>query len=193
MAFGYFNEPVDAHKGSFQGAKSADPSLRAMGLKMESVACPPIAAALVMPGTGREHLAAMRRYRHLASLEVAIRDEAAGTVRMNSRGLPVVHKALTDIDGARRDRGLDLACQVLESAGARQVTISRQPFGLHLMGGCRMGTDPATSVVDPEFRVHGHANLSIADSSIFPSAPGINPWLSIAALSHRAARTMART
>ncbi len=193
MAFGFFREPVDAHKGVFQGAKSADPALRKMGVKLESVCCPPIAAALVMPGRGVEHLAAMKRYRYMASLEVAVRDEAAGTVRIDKRGLPVVDKTLTDIDCTRRDAGLNVVRNVLEAAGSGQVIVSRQPFGLHLMGGCRMGTDSETSVVDPEFRVHGRRNISIADSSIFPSAPGINPWLSIGALSHRAAQIMVRS
>jgi choline dehydrogenase-like flavoprotein len=40
--------------------------------------------------------------------------------------------------------------------------------------------------------VHGHPNVFAADSSIFPSAPGINPSYTIMALSHRAAQEMLR-
>jgi choline dehydrogenase-like flavoprotein len=58
-------------------------------------------------------------------------------------------------------------------------------FGLHLMGGCTMGIDPKTSVVSPEFNVHGMKNLYICDSSIFPNAPGINPSLTIMALANK--------
>jgi choline dehydrogenase-like flavoprotein len=58
------------------------------------------------------------------------------------------------------------------------------------MGGCPMGTDPARSVVDPEFRVHGMPRLLAADSSVFPSAPGINPSFTIMALSQRASEIM---
>ena len=38
----------------------------------------------------------------------------------------------------------------------------------HQSSSCRMGSDPRTSVVDPLLRVHGYANLFVADSSIFP-------------------------
>jgi choline dehydrogenase-like flavoprotein len=58
-------------------------------------------------------------------------------------------------------------------------------FGLHLMGGCRMGTDSKHSVVNPEFEVHGYKNLYIGDASLFPNAPGINPSLTIFALAER--------
>ncbi len=41
----------------------------------------------------------------------------------------------------------------------------------HQCGTCRMGQDAATSVVDPQLRVHGIAGLRVADASIFPTIP----------------------
>lgn len=41
----------------------------------------------------------------------------------------------------------------------------------HQCGTCRMGRDPASSVVDPRLRVHGVSGLRIADASIFPTIP----------------------
>ncbi len=41
----------------------------------------------------------------------------------------------------------------------------------HQCGTCRMGTDAATSVVDPQLRVHGIAGLRVADAAIFPTIP----------------------
>ena len=64
--------------------------------------------------------------------------------------------------------------------------------GLHLMGGCAIGNDERTSVVNEAFQVHGMNNLYIADSSVFPDAPGINPSLTIMALSHQAAASILR-
>jgi len=44
----------------------------------------------------------------------------------------------------------------------------------HLCGTARMGTEPATSVVDARLRVHGIAGLRIADASVFPTIPSGN-------------------
>ena len=44
----------------------------------------------------------------------------------------------------------------------------------HQCGTCRMGSDPATSVVDPRLRVHGLTGLRVADASIFPTIPSGN-------------------
>jgi choline dehydrogenase-like flavoprotein len=57
----------------------------------------------------------------------------------------------------------------------------------HVCGTCRMGTDPMTSVVDPNNKVHGFDNLYITDSSFFPTSGGTNPALTIAANSLRVA------
>lgn len=51
----------------------------------------------------------------------------------------------------------------------------------HPCGTCRMGTDPATSVLDPSNRVHGVRNLYVVDSSFMPTSGGANPSLTIAA------------
>lgn len=81
--------------------------------------------------------------------------------------------------------GTDKLKEILEASGAKYVIDSPYYFGLHLMGGCRMGTDPKNSVVGPDYRVHGHKNVFVCDSSLYPNAPGINPGLTIMALSHR--------
>lgn len=60
----------------------------------------------------------------------------------------------------------------------------------HACGTCRFGTHADNSVCDPEHRVHGIDNLFIADSSVFPSSGGINPSLTIAALSLRLANRL---
>ena len=55
------------------------------------------------------------------------------------------------------------------------------------MGTTRMGTDPRTSVVDPDCRVHGVDNLFVAGSSVFPTSGYANPTATIAALAVRLA------
>lgn len=57
----------------------------------------------------------------------------------------------------------------------------------HPGGGCRMGRDPRQSVVDSSHRVHGTANLFVADSSVFPTSSSLDPSLTIMAFSYVAA------
>jgi choline dehydrogenase-like flavoprotein len=65
--------------------------------------------------------------------------------------------------------------------------------GQHQAGTCRMGEDPRTSVVDPYGRVHGHANLFVADGSVHVTNGGFNPVLTIMALAFRTADQIAQS
>ena len=60
----------------------------------------------------------------------------------------------------------------------------------HVCGTCRFGTDPKTSVLDPQNRAHEVENLYVVDGSFFPSSTGINPSLTIAANALRVAEHM---
>lgn len=57
----------------------------------------------------------------------------------------------------------------------------------HQMGGCRMGKDPSTSVVDPHLRYHGLDNLFVVDGSVFPTSLGVNPQETIFGIARWAA------
>ncbi|HEX4865614.1 MAG TPA: GMC family oxidoreductase [Acidimicrobiales bacterium] len=57
----------------------------------------------------------------------------------------------------------------------------------HQMGTMRMGSDPSSSVVDPDGRLGGIPNLYVADGSVFPTSGGYNPTLTIQAMAWRTA------
>ena len=57
----------------------------------------------------------------------------------------------------------------------------------HQNGTCRMGTDPATSVLDPQCKAHDLDNLYVVDASCFVSASAVNPSLTIIANAIRVA------
>lgn len=65
------------------------------------------------------------------------------------------------------------------------------PASRHVMGTCRMGSEPATSVVGPDGRFWDVENMLCADSSVFVTASGYNPTLTLVALAHRAASKLA--
>ena len=85
-----------------------------------------------------------------------------------------------------RDRALEL----LDAAGA-QKKWGREPeestVSVHLMGTCRMGNDPKTSVVDKYHRAHDVPNLFIVDGSSFVTSGRNQPTCTIQALAYRAA------
>ncbi|HEX6553088.1 MAG TPA: GMC family oxidoreductase N-terminal domain-containing protein [Ktedonobacteraceae bacterium] len=66
-------------------------------------------------------------------------------------------------------------------------------FTAHQMGTCRMGADPKTSVTNEHGEVHGVKGLFVCDGSLFPSASGVNPMLSIMGLVHRSSQYIKTT
>ena len=82
--------------------------------------------------------------------------------------------------------------EILEAAGAKKtwtssVALAANMPSVHLMGTCRMGNDPKSSVVDRYNRAHDVPNLVIADGSSLVTAARQQPTATIQALSYRAA------
>ena len=79
-----------------------------------------------------------------------------------------------------------VARRVLRRAGAVGWYRHKVHTFSHGVGTARMGTDPAASVLDPDCRFRGLENLTITDASVFPTSAGVNPSLTITALSEYA-------
>jgi len=60
------------------------------------------------------------------------------------------------------------------------------PSTAHILGGACMGRDAAEGVIDRDNRVFGYRNLYVCDGSMISANPGVNPSLSITAISERA-------
>ncbi|MBU2712400.1 GMC family oxidoreductase N-terminal domain-containing protein [Zooshikella harenae] len=180
-------EPVDAHLGNFQGIKSTDTRFRKLGFKLENVFARPIGIALLKSGYGLDHQAFMQKFRHLACIEVAIRDEFPGLITLENNRL-AINKTLNDSDKQKANSGKEVVFEIFDQINAVLKEQPTYPIGLHLMGGCAMGHHIQSSVVNEQFGVWGEQRLSIVDGSIFPVAPGINPSLTIMALAHRASQ-----
>jgi choline dehydrogenase-like flavoprotein len=78
----------------------------------------------------------------------------------------------------------------LKEAGAIQVW-QRIPGpslsgGQHQAGTCRMGSDPKTSVVNADCRLHDVDNVYVIDASVHVTNGGFNPALTILANAYRA-------
>jgi choline dehydrogenase-like flavoprotein len=60
-------------------------------------------------------------------------------------------------------------------------------YSAHQMGSCRMGSDPEQAVADGDGQLHDVAGVWIGDASALPTAPGVNPMITIMALAERTA------
>jgi choline dehydrogenase-like flavoprotein len=85
---------------------------------------------------------------------------------------------------------LTFGCPVADFALATYAEGVFQSVMGFACGTCRMGSDPARSVVNLEGRCHDLGNLWIADASVFPSCPAVGPGLTVIAHALRVAEQL---
>jgi len=176
----------------------------------------PFVAAKNMSGFGAGHSQFMGAFPRLQMILVLACDRAAAKnrVTVNAAGRPVVHYTFMPDTVDAMARGSRAAARIFFAAGAVRVhaplanamsiersdadrldaVIDARHFlpgrtsvsAAHLMGGCSMG-QAYSGVTDSYGRVHGVPWLRVADSSLFPDALEINPYLTIMALADRVA------
>jgi choline dehydrogenase-like flavoprotein len=166
---------------------------------------------------GADHKRQMTKLRFMAPFITVQRDHGSGEVVLDDLGRAVVRWDLDDpVDRRVAVRAnLELA-RLHKAAGAAEIftlhheriawqrgddfdaflrRIEAAPYGplditcftAHQMGACRMGRDPADSVADGRGELHDTKGVWIGDASAFPTAPGVNPMISIMSLAHRTA------
>jgi choline dehydrogenase-like flavoprotein len=109
--------------------------------------------------------------------------------RTDELGMPrmTIHHRYAPRDIAARNALAKEARKILRKAGVIPlVTIPVVSFS-HAMGTCRFGSDPDTSVLDPECRLWGWDNLYVVDGSFMPTGGSVNPSLTIGANALRVA------
>ena len=214
---GVYAEDVHAWSGQFQAVVSRDRD----GFLVESVGLSPAFwAANIAWQDGASHRDEMLKLRRVASWHALAHDHGAGEVAVDERGEPVVRWELADPDDRRLAAQAQAELARLHAArGAEEVYTfhwdqlrwrrgedvdayaaelertdhGRVAFSAHQMGSCRLGADPATSVAGPDGELHDAGGVWIGDASALPTAPGVNPMLTIMALARRTAeRILAR-
>lgn len=191
------------------------------GFWIECPAVAPALAAAATPGFGAPHRAVVSRFPSLGILIVLLRDGAErdrsyGDVRADRRGRPRIRYRLPDTERRHLVAGLAAAAQLHFAAGAQEILTLHSPqrrlrspdeldrvragphgphqlalYSAHVNGTCRIGRDPRTSGAAPEGQRHGVAGLYVADGSLLPTAPGVNPQLTIMAVATVVAQRIA--
>ncbi|MFF4625148.1 FAD-dependent oxidoreductase [Nonomuraea jabiensis] len=186
------------------------------GFLVESLALNPLTWAGQSPFTdARSHRDRLRDLPYFATWHGVSHDHGSGQVYLDADGQAAVRWALDDeIDrrvalrahlelarmhhaaGAneiftfhwsdlrwRRGEDFDGYLDELRAAPADDYTA----FSAHQMGSCRMGASPEASVADGHGQLHDVRGVWIGDASALPSAPGVNPMITIMALAERTA------
>jgi len=170
--------------------------------------------AASLPGFGDAHAQWMAELPNIGGTVGWIDDhpDELGEIRMTSKGKrevfyeygPTTRSILRDLAkkqaqlhlaaGARRIMLGDFAgTEISSSAELDRIDDLPVAAGGFLMGsphpagGCRMGSDRTDTVVSSDHRVHGFDNLFVADSSVFPTGPSLDPSLTIMGFSYIAA------
>ena len=178
------------------------------GFLIESIFLPIFQFSLGLPSFLEGYSGFMEDFNHYTMAGILIRDEANGSITLSENGNPKVNYSLTQRDIKNISKGLQTLAEMWFDIGADHVitghqsslrlnskkdipklvdAVEKDPEGLlissaHPQGGNRMGEDADMCVVDSSGKVHGFSNLYVCDSSIFPTALGVNPQITVMAL-----------
>ncbi|MGB8224361.1 MAG: GMC family oxidoreductase [Polyangiales bacterium] len=201
-----------AWQGVSQGGQIRE--FRDEGILIAENAVPPGTVAAQIPYLGEEALEFMKRYNAMVMTGVLVEDSHTGTVT-RSLGAPMAKYTITRYDHQRFLRGVRLLARLHFEMGAEKVLLpfsnfqvandvdelgqiertqrSRSTielFTVHLMGTCRMGSRSRSSVVDLNGELWDLPGCYVADASLFPTAVGVNPQVTIMALATRIAQRL---
>ena len=200
---GRFAESVESWRGVLQSVGIEQ--LHDQGVLIEATAAPPGMGTFVLPGTGGDLRAEIDDSARLATLGAMVADEPSGYVHGRNHALPRYALARADRDKLRTAQCA--MAEVLFAAGAEEVLtglpgnprasnmaqlrdiVERTPArNLHLAafhptGSARMGADPRSAPVTPTGRLRGTQGVYLADASVLPTCPTVNPQITIMAMS----------
>jgi choline dehydrogenase-like flavoprotein len=110
--------------------------------------------------------------------------------------LPVVQHRLDPATEARtsatREHIQNVFASLAKANDGRAGQVNGLSYQDHPAGGCRMGSDPSTSVVDSYGRTHDHQNLFVVGAPTLPTGGCTNGTLTFVALALRSADEIAR-
>lgn len=192
--------------------------VRKGGFLIESIFLPVFQMALAIPTFGADHARMMNDFTHYTMAGIMVRDEPTGNISTTPSGSPKVKYELSQQTINDMARGMSILARMWFDIGATSVITSHRdvpeitsraavpvlkdavrnnPDGLmlgsaHPQGGNRMGDNEEECVVDSNCRVFGFKNLYVCDASVFPTALGVNPQLTVMALASITADKIAK-
>ncbi len=147
-------------------------------------------------GLAQQYTRSMFFGTHGTSLPVPSNSISLDPSLKDAWGLPAMRVTYTDHPDDLKNLSflIGKATQLAEAAGATKVwpdPVAPQTNSVHLLGTCRMGNDPKTSVVDKYNRTHDVKNLFVCDGSSLVTSTRGQPTMTIMALAFRAGENIA--
>jgi choline dehydrogenase-like flavoprotein len=163
--------------------------------------------------SGRQHKRLVQQLHHIANHIILTRDYHGGRVRLDRAGQPILDYRLHKYDANHLWRGMVESFRIHQAAGARRIIAPHNRyvmwqagedfaaflvqvkrlgfppngyglFSAHQMSTCRMGANASQGAIKPTGETYEVRNLWVADGSVFPTAVGVNPMLSIMGVAH---------
>ncbi len=201
---GRFDDDVVAWRGVLQSA-AVDELHASHGVLIEATSTPPGMGSMVFPGYGAELLGWLEKATHVATFGAMVADRGVGRV-FSLRGETLLRYNIAPDDTAKLMTALEAMGKLLFAAGAVEVltglpagaTVTSLPAlqdvlartnpkslhvaAFHPTGTAAAGADEQRCPVDQHGRLRGVDGVWVADASILPSCPEVNPQVSIMAL-----------
>ena len=192
LVYGLFDEPQDAHMVYPNTSHCIDYQHDEDGgfVVQATTIQDPIGFTTTLcdergPLWGDRLVEAARAYRRWVGLLALVNDENNAAVVVDEEG-ERFEVDFQPSEWERIDASLEFSRKVLEAAGATRVCWTGLA-STHVQGSCRMGDDPARSVVDRNGESHEVKRLFVGDASLIPRTLSVNPSLTIMALATRLA------
>jgi choline dehydrogenase-like flavoprotein len=152
-----------------------------------------------------EHRKLIERFNNYAMAGIVVRDGNIGKVSLTATGRASVTYEAGENELKVLAKGVEVLGKMWFRLGARRIIIPHRNLSIidreddipklidkilhdpknlllgsaHPQSGNRIGADAVDSVVDSNCRVHGLGNLFVCDASVFPTAVGVNPQISV--------------
>lgn len=173
---------------------------------LESIFLPLMQFSIALSGSGiTQHRSLIQRFNNYTMAGIVVRDGNLGTVSLTSTGRTSVtyEPGINELKALAK--GTEILGKMWFALGAKRIIIPHRVTSIiereddiskmvnkiindpknlllgsaHPQSGNKIGKSPDDSVVDSDCKVHGFKNLFVCDASVFPTAVGVNPQISV--------------